>query len=276
MKKDKDKLNSDLEKKDDKYNLNLDDEKARKYKIIRIIINSIIVAIILGGLIFGIIKLWPIFNEISSSEEAQNEFVEKIRSYGWASSFIIIGLQIGQVIFMVIPSGPIVLTAGLVLNPVWAVFACLIGQTVGGAIVYCLVKLFGYHFLALFVNPDKIKNSKMFGNKRKTEVMMMGYLFIPALPKDIVAFIAPFTKVNLLNFCIINFFSRIPMTIVTVILGGALMDIFAIFRGQGVSSNFVIGMSLAGLSLLFAILCFAFNKKIVAFLERKSVSNNEE
>lgn len=261
---------------DEKYNLDLDEAKAKRYKRIRIIINSIVILAILGAMVYGIIKLYPIFSEISKSEEAKNAFVEEIDSYGWLSSLIIIGLQIVQVILMVIPAGPVVLAAGMLLNPVWAVFACLIGQTIGGALAYCLVKLFGYKFVALFVDPEKIKNSKMFGNRKKTEVLMFGFLLIPALPKDIVAFIAPFTKVNLWRFCVINFTARILMTVVTVILGSTVIDIFAIFRGEGITPNFIVGMSLAGLSLILAILSFVFNKKIVAFLERKSGEACEE
>ena len=86
---------------------------------------------------------------------------------------------------------------------------------------------------------------------------MFGYLMIPALPKDIVAFIAPFTKVNLWRFTLINIFARIPMTIVSVMMGTAFID-----------GNYVLAFVLAGCSGVCALLCFIFNKKIVNFLDR--------
>ena len=132
-------------------------------------------------------------------------------------------------------------------------------------IVYILVKLLGYNFLALFVDPSKVKNSKLFGNKTQTEVMMFGYLMIPALPKDIIAFIAPFTKVNILEFAIINFIARIPMTIVSVLMGTAF-----------ISGNYILAIVLACLSGVCALLCFVFNKKIVQLLDRKKNIKDEE
>ena len=249
------KKNSDLDI------LNVNARKERRYKIFRIIIEIVLLSAITFGIIFVTIKYFPYFLELSKDETKRNEFVNNIKGYGPASFFIILGLQVFQVIFMIIPSGPIVIASGMVLNPFLAILVCILGQTIGGVIVYLLVKLLGYNFLALFVNPNKIKNSKLFGNKTQTEVMMFGYLMIPALPKDIVAFIAPFTKVNVWEFSIINFVARIPMTIVSVLMGTAF-----------VSGNYVMAIVLACLSGLCALLCFVFNKKIVNFLDRKKNS----
>ena len=253
------KKNSDLDV------LNVNARKERRYEIFRIIIEVILLSAIAAGVSFITIKYFPYFLELSKDEAKRNEFVNNIKGYGPASFFIILGLQVFQVIFMIIPSGPIVIASGMVLNPYLAVLVCLLGQTIGGIIVYLLVKLLGYNFLALFVNPNKIKNSKLFGNKTQTEVMMFGYLMIPALPKDIVAFIAPFTKVNVWEFSLINFVARIPMTIVSVLMGTAF-----------VSGNYVMAIVLACLSGLCALLCFIFNKKIVKFLDRKKTNKGNE
>ena len=246
-----------MKSKEDLSTLEVDPEKAKRYKIVRIIIEAVTLTLLTGLLIWVLIKYLPYFIVLSKNEEMRNEFIQKIKGYGPASFFIILGLQIFQVIFMIIPSGPIVIASGVVLNPFLAVLVCLLGQTIGGIIVYILVKLLGYDFLALFVDPNKIKNSKLFGNRTQTEVMMFGYLMIPALPKDIVAFIAPFTKVNVWRFSLINIVARIPMTIVSVMLGTAIVD-----------GNYVLAFVLAGLSGLCALLCFIFNKKIVNFLDR--------
>ena len=87
---------------------------------------------------------------------------------------------------------------------------------------------------------------------------MFGYLLIPALPKDIVSFVAPFTKIKIKNFILINLIARIPMTIVTVFMGSSL-----------ISGAYTIAIVLGVISLLLAILCFSFNGKIVSFLEKK-------
>lgn len=230
----------------------------KKYNIYRIIIQATAIILFIALAIFLIIKFYPVFNEISKDEAARTEFVNKIRGYGHFSFFIIVGLQVLQIILMIIPSGPIVMVSGLLFTPFVAFLACIIGQTIGSIIVYILVKLLGYKFLALFVNPKKITESKLLCNETRTKVLMFGYYLIPALPKDIIAFVAPFTKVNLLDFTLITLIGRTPMTLITIYMGASLFE-----------GNLILTLILGGISLIFAILCFIFNNKIVAFLEAR-------
>jgi uncharacterized membrane protein YdjX (TVP38/TMEM64 family) len=197
--------------------------------------------------------------KIQKDEVFRIEFTEKIRSYGYLSFFLVLAAQILQCVLAIIPSGPIVMISGMLFNPFVAVIVCLLGQTIGGLIIYYLVKLLGYNFIALFIDPDKIKNSKLIANKNRTNVLMFGYLLIPALPKDIVSFVAPFTKIKIKEFILISFIARIPMTIVTVLMGSSIID-----------GRYILVTILAIISLLLALLCFIFNKKIVNYLENRS------
>ena len=233
-------------------------EKKNKYKVIRIVIQAIVLILFLGLVIFATIKLYPIFKNIQKDEEYRNHFISKIESYGGLSFFLVLLCQILQTILAIIPSGPIVMVAGMLFHPAIAVLICLVGQTIGAVIVYYLVKLLGYSFLALFVDPDKIKNSKLLKHKTKTNILMLGYLLIPALPKDIVAFVAPFTKIKIMEFIAITFFARIPMTIVTVILGSSLIN-----------GSYILCIILALLSLTLAIICFIFNNRITNILKKR-------
>jgi len=243
----------------------LDEKKARKYKIIRTIIQIILIAVVLGAIIWATIYFFPIFVKIQNDEGYRNTIISKINEFPWILRFlIIIGAQIFQVILTIIPSGPIVIVAGVLFDPFIAMLTCLIGQTIGGLIVYYLVKLLGVRFLALFVDPNKVKNSKLLGNTTRCEVLMFGYLLIPALPKDIVSFIAPFTKIKVWKFCLIQFVARIPMTIVTVLMGSSL-----------ISGEYWLVIMLACLSGLLALLCFIFNSKIVNFLEKRQAKSRD-
>lgn len=239
----------------------LSDKQKKNYKIIRIITQAILLIGFIFLIVFFTIKLYPYFIKIQNDEIYRNEFTDKIRSYGFLSFFLVLGGQIAQTILAVIPSGPIVMISGMLFNPFIAVIVCLLGQTIGAILVFYLVKLLGYNFIALFIDPDKIKNSKFIANKNRTNVLMFGYLLIPALPKDIVSFVAPFTKIKLKEFIFISFVARIPMTIVTVLMGSSIID-----------GRYILVIILAGISLSLAILCFIFNKKIVNYLENRCKS----
>lgn len=243
----------------------LSEKKKKKYKVIRIIIQVILIVFILALIIWATIKLYPIFAKIQKNEAYRDEIVDKIRSYGGWSWLIIIVAQILQTILAVIPSGPIVMISGILFHPLVAAILCIIGQTLGGICVYYLVKLLGYRFVALFIDPDKIKESRFLKNTRRCEVLMFGYLLIPALPKDIVAFVAPFTKIKVRSFILINIIARIPMTLVTVFMGSSLLH-----------GSYVVAIVLGALSCVLAILCFVFNGKIVRFLEKKQKTAQEE
>jgi uncharacterized membrane protein YdjX (TVP38/TMEM64 family) len=237
----------------------LNETQKKYYKIIRIVTQTILLIGFLVLIVFLTVKLYPYFTKIQNDEAYRLEFTDKIRSYGFFSFFLILGAQIAQTILAVIPSGPIVMISGMLFNPFIAVIVCLIGQTIGAILVFYLVKLLGYNFIALFIDPDKIKNSKFIANKNRTNVLMFGYLLIPALPKDIVSFVAPFTKIKVKEFIFISFIARIPMTIVTVLMGSSIID-----------GRYILVIILAGISLILAILCFIFNKKIVNYLENRA------
>ena len=232
---------------------------SKKYKIIRLVLQIIIILALIAIALYATIELYPYFKRVQTDEEYTNYIIHKNRPYGGWSILIIMFLQVIQTIFMIIPAGPIVMISGILLSPGSAILSSIVGQTIGGIIVFLLVRLFGFKFIALFVEPKKIYESKLLKNTTRCEVMMFGYLMIPALPKDIVSFIAPFTGIKLKDFIIINLFARMPMTVVSVFMGSSIMD-----------SNIILLVILTLFSCALALTCFIFHKKIEDFLGRKN------
>ncbi|MDE5714556.1 MAG: VTT domain-containing protein [Anaeroplasmataceae bacterium] len=243
----------------------MEEEQKKKYKLIRICIQVAILGILIGFATYAIIMLYPIFVKIQDNEIYREEFIEKIRSFGSFSWLILIGLQIVQTVLAIIPSGPIVILAGIMYPPVLAVIICLVGQTLGALVVIGLVKLFGYSFLSLFIDPEQPKKFKLLEDRKRCGVLMFSYLLIPILPKDPIAFIVPFTKVHIKDFIIINTIARTPMTIVSVLLGNSI-----------VSSNMGMAFIIGGISAVVALLCFIFNKRIVEFIDKITKKTPEE
>ena len=231
--------------------------ESKRYKVVRIIIQSILLALLLLGVVIACFKLYPIFIRIQNDEMYRNEIVEQIQSTGIWGGLILISIQVVQTILAIIPSGPVVIIAGMMYEPWIAVLICLIGQTLGALLVIGLVKLFGYTFISLFVDLEKVKQFKILNNEKKCAVLMFSYSLIPLLPKDPLAFVVPFTKVKTWVFLVITFVARIPMTIVSVVFGNSI-----------ISGEFGLGIIIAGISLLLAILCFIFNNRIVNCLDK--------
>lgn len=242
----------------------MEETKNNKLRIIRIIIQAVVLILLVVFAIIACIKLYPIFIKIQNDEIYRNEVVAQIQSTGFWGGFILILIQVFQTVLAVIPSGPVVIIAGMMYDPWIAVLICLIGQTLGVLVVIGLVKLFGYTFISLFVDLEKVKQFKLLNNEKKCAVLMFSYSLIPLLPKDPLAFIVPFTKVKTWVFLIITFVARMPMTIVSVVFGNSL-----------ISGEFGLGIIIACLSGLLALICFIFNNKIVEYLEKLSVKKSE-
>lgn len=242
----------------------MEETKSNKLRIIRIIIQAAILILLVVFAIIACIKLYPIFIKIQNDEIYRNEVVAQIQSTGFWGGFILILIQVFQTVLAVIPSGPVVIIAGMMYDPWIAVLICLIGQTLGVLVVIGLVKLFGYTFISLFVDLEKVKQFKLLNNEKKCAVLMFSYSLIPLLPKDPLAFIVPFTKVKTWIFLIITFVARMPMTIVSVVFGNSL-----------ISGEFGLGIIIACISGLLALICFIFNNKIVEYLEKLSVKKSE-
>jgi uncharacterized membrane protein YdjX (TVP38/TMEM64 family) len=242
----------------------MEETKNNKLRIIRIIIQAVVLILLVVFAIIACIKLYPIFIKIQNDEIYRNEVVAQIQSTGFWGGFILILIQVFQTVLAVIPSGPVVIIAGMMYDPWIAVLICLIGQTLGALVVIGLVKLFGYTFISLFVDLEKVKQFKLLNNEKKCAVLMFSYSLIPLLPKDPLAFIVPFTKVKTWVFLIITFVARMPMTIVSVVFGNSL-----------ISGEFGLGIIIACISGLLALVCFIFNNKIVEYLEKLSVKKSE-
>ena len=242
----------------------MEETKNNKLRIIRIIIQAVVLILLVVFSIIACIKLYPIFSKIQNDEMYRNEVVAQIQSTGFWGGFILILIQVFQTVLAVIPSGPVVIIAGMMYDPWIAVLICLIGQTLGALVVIGLVKLFGYTFISLFVDLEKVKQFKLLNNEKKCAVLMFSYSLIPLLPKDPLAFIVPFTKVKTWVFLIITFVARMPMTIVSVVFGNSL-----------ISGEFGLGIIIACISGLLALVCFIFNNKIVEYLEKLSVKKSE-
>ena len=135
--------------------------ESKRYKVVRIIIQTTVTVLLLLGVVIACVKLYPIFVRIQNDEVYRNEIVSQIQSTGIWGGLILILIQVLQTVLAVIPSGPVVIIAGM-MYPSWiAVLICLFGQTLGALLVIGLVKLFGYTFISLFVDIKKVKQLKL-------------------------------------------------------------------------------------------------------------------
>lgn len=169
------------------------------------------------------IVLWP-FVESLLSEEGRICFKEKIDSFGIAGWFIMLGVQVLQIIVAFLPGEPIEIVMGMFYGSFGGLFTCLLGILIGTIIVYLLAKLIGLPFVRLFVKEEDFKKFKFLNNPLKVEMTVFILFFIPGTPKDALTYLSPFIPMKKSRFFLIATIARIPSVVTSTILGDQLIE----------------------------------------------------
>lgn len=169
------------------------------------------------------ILLWP-FIQLLATEEGRLEFKEKIDSFGIGGWFIMLGIQILQVVIAFIPGEPIEIVMGMFYGSIGGLCTCLLGILFGSIIVYVLAKIIGMPFVRLFVKEEDIRKYKFLKSTTKVEMTVFVLFFIPGTPKDALTYISPILPIKPWRFFLIATIARIPSVVTSTILGDQLIE----------------------------------------------------
>lgn len=162
---------------------------------------------------------------ISLKDEAgRAAFQEYIHSKGAGGVFILLGVQIMQVILAVIPGEPIEVISGLLYGVWGGYFICTIGMLIGTVIIFYMVKLLGVSFLQKIIGLEKLEKYKFLNDTHRLEGLTFLLFFIPGTPKDLLTYFMPLTKIKPWIFFIIATVARIPSIISSTFAGQSIGD----------------------------------------------------
>lgn len=200
--------------------------KLTKKEKIYMIIRSIIVILAIIFMVYITMKCIPLIGKLSN-ESTRIEFKNEIAAMGFKGILMVLGLQILQIIVAVIPGQPMEIVAGMLYGTWGGMLLCLVGIFIGTTIIFFLVRRIGTGFMQLFFSKEKIdsiKNSKIFRNPAKFEIILFIMFVIPLLPKDIFIYLGGVSPVRPKRFLAIATFARIPGLFVTVYAGNKLSE----------------------------------------------------
>lgn len=192
----------------------------KKEKVINIIKISIICLLIITAITLIIIYLPNIYKLID--KDNQDNLINKIRSKGIKGWFIFLLIQILQVVISFIPGEPIEVIGGVIYGAFGGLLTCMLGCLIGSMIVYFLSLKIGKSFIKLFVKEKDFNEVKFLKNEKRVEELVFIFYFIPGTPKDIITYLAPYTKIKPLKFFIISTFARIPSIITSTWAGSSI------------------------------------------------------
>lgn len=225
----------------------------KKEKVINIIKISIICLLIITAITLIIIYLPNIYKLID--KDNQDNLINKIRNKGINGWFIFLLIQILQVVISFIPGEPIEVIGGVIYGAFGGLLTCMLGCLIGSMIVYFLSFKIGKSFIKLFVKEKDFNEVKFLKNEKRVEELVFIFYFIPGTPKDIITYLAPYTKIKPLKFFIISTFARIPSIITSTWAGSSISK-----NNWGLTIGVFLGTFLIALLGLF-IRQKIFNKK---------------
>lgn len=187
--------------------------KKNRFKIISIIV-FLVAMVLLTIVAIPLIK----------THKNPAEFQAFVEGYGRWSMFIMLFLQIAQVIVAFIPGEAVEFVAGTLYGWFGGWAFCSVGILIGQALIFQLVRVLGKDFAEKVAGSDKIKRFKFLENERKLKTIIFILFFIPGTPKDLLTYVAPLTKISLRDFLIITTVARIPSVISSTYAGSAFSD----------------------------------------------------
>ena len=190
-------------------------------KILRILIAVAIVVI----LAFFLWSLFPFIKNLSTIQ-GQEDFKAKIDSMGFRGLLLLFGLQILQILLVVLPGEPFEVLAGMCYGT-WGGFLFItVSVFITTVIIFFTVRKLGHRYLYNFFKEeqvDRIMNSKLIKNPTNLEFILFILFFLPASPKDLFVYIGGLLPIKPWRFILIATLARFPSVITSTMVGANII-----------------------------------------------------
>ncbi|HIH05352.1 TPA: TVP38/TMEM64 family protein [Candidatus Woesearchaeota archaeon] len=153
--------------------------------------------------------------------------------FGSFAPLMFISIQALQVVLAPVPGEFLGFAAGYVFGAFNGLVYALIGMFIGSLTAFFVARKFGRPFVERAFTKTAIRKFDYVAGKQGPAALFLIFL-LPALPDDILCFVAGLTKIPLKQFALIVFFGRLPGFVVLAMAGdgiarGHLVVVFVLF-----------------------------------------------
>lgn len=187
------------------------------------IFKSISVIILIAFIALVTVLCIPL-GKLISSEEGRLE-LERIVSEDFVLGVIIyLLLMVLQIVVAILPGGVVQILGGVLFGGIIGTLLCISGVILGTCSVYYLVKAFGKPLIDSFFDEKIVSKYSFLQDSKKLELVVFILFLIPGIPKDLLTYIAPLTKIKFSTFLVLSTLARIPAVILSTVFGSSLGD----------------------------------------------------
>ena len=220
----------------------------------KIILASILLIAVLAALT---VVLYPYVQRLSEPEY-QVQIQRWINKMGILGFFIVLGVQILQIIIAFIPGEPVELLAGALYGSIGGAALCLLGCIIASAFIFSLSKKLGAKMLDHLFSEKKMKHWQWLRDSHKNEMVTFILFFIPATPKDMLTYLAGATDMTLSRFLVITTIARIPSVLSSTMIGSTMRH-----------GNWQVSVAVFVITGIIGIVGICFKDKIISFCQKK-------
>ena len=224
------------------------------------IIKTTITILIVISLILFIWKLAPFMTDLTT-KEGQIAFKNKISDMGFLGIILLFGLQVLQILLVILPGEPFEVLAGMCYGAWGGALFITVSVFITTTIIFFTVRKLGKKYLYNFFKRekvDKIMKSKVLKNPRNLEMILCLLFFLPATTKDLIVYIGGLLPIKPLRFILISTFVRLPSVITSTMVGANIS------RGNWGTSLLIYGVTFViAMLLIYLVSLKDKNKEII-------------
>ena len=179
--------------------------------------SGIFLFLLLSGLIFWFAGK-PLIQFVSQPEQ----FRLWIDQHGWWGHLAFLGMVILQMIVAIIPGEPLEIAAGYAFGFWEGTLLCMLGTTIGGALVFLFVRRFGVKAVEIFISKEKISSLHFLQNTKRLYTFFAIAFLLPGTPKDVLSYCAGLTPIRFSQWILITSLCRLPSLVTSTLGGNAL------------------------------------------------------
>ena len=150
------------------------------------------------------------------------DFRAWIDGFGIWGNIVFVAVTVFQVIFAIIPGEPLELGAGYAFGFLEGTALCILGTTLGGILVFLLVKKFGIRLVEIFFPIEKIRSLWFLRSEKRRNWITFLVFAIPGTPKDLLCYFVGLTDMKLGTWILISTVARIPSIVTSTVSGASL------------------------------------------------------
>lgn len=215
-------------------------EKSKRVK--KLIILAIFATVGLLIIIPIISQILPVFLDLF--KKGGKTAVEKyLRSFGVKGIFIIVILQIFQVLSLVIPAPTIWVIAGVTYGIFGGMVICIAGVVIGNTIAFFIGRKYGNKLISIIFDERKLKKLSFLENSKHPSIIQFLLYVIPGLPNNIIPYVYARTNISAKRFIAVIAVASIPSILSCTFVGHNILFgnmIIVIFIIIGLAILFVI------------------------------------